>query len=513
MLDAARLVESVDYYKRFIDFCSTWNVNTIIFRLVDDQGSALRFQSHPELLTHPNALSHEQVHELVDHARLRHVELLPEVESFGHTHYITGTPEHAELNDKGARGAGAEGEDWAEGVIPLHPKTMQLIADLYREVAGLFPSPYLHGGCDEVNWGASSYSAELLRTRSRSLVWGEHLNALREIARGVGKEFMVWGDHVLRKQPDILDHLDKRVIILDWEYADTNPVTVGAIAERAITRGFRIVGGPALHWSRWGARIGTDQLRNVDAFADVYRDLRSPLALGVIVTNWLPTRYLQNAIWDSLAYAATAMDKGSATAKSEGLARFVSRHYDGMWSAAWAGIYHLLYGFMPPKPFASGGIPLVAPWADERALRAAVACRDRLEPPFAELRARLANRDLIVHRNQADFEAFCLTVEYLEHIYKRHRAVAEEGPAALSDPATAERLIQGIAERDRYVADKLRLDWNGGRDPAGIDGENTHGAFGFQEKDLLAIHFLAAARFSGELAQNPERFRAMLSTA
>jgi beta-galactosidase GanA len=508
MLDAARLVETLDYYKRFIDFCVAWNVNTVVFRTADDQGCAIRFQSHPELLTHPNALNHEQVRDLVNYARLRGVELLPEVESFGHTHYITGTPEHAELSDKGT-----EGETWAEVVIPLHPETMQILTDLYREVAELFPSPYLHGGCDEVNWGASDYSARLLRTRSRSQVWGEYLNALQALALSAGKEFLVWGDHVLRRQPDILDYLDKRVIILDWEYADTDPITVAAIAERAIERGFRVVGGPALQWGQWGPRIGSDQLRNVDAFADVYRNLKSPLALGVIVTNWVPTRYLQNAIWDSLAYAATAMSEGSAVAREEAFPRFVARHYGCEWDADWDGAFRTLYGYMPPKRFASGRIPLVVPWADLAALHAAVTAKEQLEPPLADLRARLEQVAPLIRRNQADFAALCLTVEYLEHVYWRHRIVAAEAPAAARDREVAGCLMRDIAERDRQMADKLRQDWNTGRDPAGVEKEaepGQHAMFGFEEKDYLMAHLLAAVRFSGELAQDPERYISIL---
>jgi N-acetyl-beta-hexosaminidase len=49
MIDAARTVERMDHYYRFIDFCAEWGFNTLIFRLTDDEGSAYQFQSHPEL--------------------------------------------------------------------------------------------------------------------------------------------------------------------------------------------------------------------------------------------------------------------------------------------------------------------------------------------------------------------------------------------------------------------------------------------------------------------------------
>ncbi len=72
MLDAARLVESQEYYRRFLDFCAEWSVNAVIFRLTDDQGCALRFRSHPELVTHPNALTPEEAQALASYAAARH---------------------------------------------------------------------------------------------------------------------------------------------------------------------------------------------------------------------------------------------------------------------------------------------------------------------------------------------------------------------------------------------------------------------------------------------------------
>src|SRR5580698_10624759 len=59
MVDAARVPETLDYYRRVIEFCADWQLNTIHFRLADDQGSALRFNSVPNLFTHNHAFTHD----------------------------------------------------------------------------------------------------------------------------------------------------------------------------------------------------------------------------------------------------------------------------------------------------------------------------------------------------------------------------------------------------------------------------------------------------------------------
>ena len=57
MIDAARQPESLPYYHRLIDFCADWGLNTLLFRLCDDQGCAVRFERRPDLVTHEHALN------------------------------------------------------------------------------------------------------------------------------------------------------------------------------------------------------------------------------------------------------------------------------------------------------------------------------------------------------------------------------------------------------------------------------------------------------------------------
>jgi len=99
MADAGRVPEDPSYYRRAIDFCREWNMNAYLISLADDQGCAFRFKSHPELITHKNALTPGQARELADYAHQRGVELIPEIESFGHTRFITGVPQYAHLQD------------------------------------------------------------------------------------------------------------------------------------------------------------------------------------------------------------------------------------------------------------------------------------------------------------------------------------------------------------------------------------------------------------------------------
>jgi hypothetical protein len=488
MLDAARLVESPDYYRRFLDFCVEWGINAVIFRLADDQGCALRFRSQPELLTHPNALTPEEAQALASYAAARGIELIPEIESLGHSLYITRAPEHADLDDQSP-----DGHSWANALIPLHPKTMQLIGDLYAEAAELFPGRYLHAGCDETNWGGSAFSQELLKTRTKAQVWGDYLNALNTIVRGLGREMIVWDDMVLQHEPAILDHLDRDIILHDWEYAGTDPAPVTARLALAREKGFHMIGGPALHWCKWGPRVGTAQLANLDAYADVFRADGDPASVGVIATNWCPARYLRDAIWDGLAYAAVAMNEGGAAARATAFQRFVERHYGAEWNDTWAGLFATLYAAAPTRQ-GDAPVRLLVPWASAEELRQASAAALLPQPPFADLLDTLDSLQPSICRNHADFAAFRLTVAYLAHLYWRQAAVCGQSGEALR------AALVEVDRRDAELARQLAADWHATRCGDPLTGYAQLATWGFGPEDWLHGRFLAAAQFTREYA-------------
>lgn len=501
MVDAGRVPESLDYYKTVIKFCADWELNALQFRLADDQGSALRFSSVPDLLFHKHAFAPEQLHELAQFARSHGVDLIPELESFGHTGYITRSVAYAHLLDEESQNSEFT------GVIPVHPETAALFKKLYGEIAAIFPSSFLHGGCDEVNWGGSALSRSALRTKNRAQIWAEYLNSLNHIAEGLGKQFIVWGDMVLHKEPAILGQLSKTIIVMDWNYKETNTAKAQEALSAIQANGSRAIGAPGLISYRWGPRAGADQLGNIDAFADAYFASENRNSLGVILTNWVPSRYIQNSIWDGFAYAAVAFKNGKATARNAGFRRFVEKHYGAGWDDVWEEAFRLIYEAAPQvtgRDAAPGTVPLHVPWSNDEQLAALIKDRSRRSYPFTRLRSLLAQLEPQVLKNLADFQAFELCVEYLEKMFWRETIVVE---SSITKPLTqkdASLVIQRIAERDRVLADVLSKDWDQGRFPD--SAAKLKPLFGFQPKDQLLFQWDRAAQYSASLAGHSDRF-------
>lgn len=510
MVDAGRVPETIEYYKRVIEFCAEWGFNTLQFRLTDDQGSAMRFTSVPNLITHGNAFSADQLRALAEFAQRHNVDLLPEIESFGHTGYITRSPTYAHLLDREA----VVSSEFT-GIIPVNAESLQLFEKLYREVASVFPSTWLHGGCDEVNWGGSMLSRKALQTKNRAQIWAAYLNSLNEIAVGLGKQFIIWGDVVLHKEPEILAELNKNIILMDWNYRDNSSATLRETLHKISANGSRGIGAPALTCYKWGARVGTEQLRNIDAYADAYFETTDPNSLGVILTNWIPSRYIQNSIWDGFAYAAVAFNEGTAAAQTSGFRRFVEKHYRATWNEVWGEVFHMIYDAAPYMKDSETeswmGLPLQVPWSSDEELAILLKDSSHLPNPFTQIRSLLIQLQPLVMKNFADYQAFELCVEYLETVFWRQAVVVDHVAKRLLERETTDLLIQNIAERDRDLAMTLTEDWNNGRFPD--SAAKNEPLYDLQPKDQLLFQWNRAAAYSASQASHPDRFHQIMQKA
>jgi hypothetical protein len=480
-IDAARLTERPEYYRRIIDFCHDWKLNTILFRLTDDQGSAFRFESHPELATHDHALSPAAARELAEYGQRRGVILIPEVESFGHTTYITSVAKFAHLAD-----TPPGGRTGFVGLSPVNPDSLPLMRDLYSEVAKAFASSrYIHGGCDEVNWGGSELSRKALEKRSRAEIWADYLNGLDTIARELNKELIVWGDFVAHKEPEILEHLSKRVIVMDWQYYVTDPQPLADTARKIADAGIRAIGAPALISCEWGPRPGAQTLANVDAFVEAYanNDSRN---LGVIVTNWIPSRYLASSLWDSFAYVAMSLSDGPDAARSMAFRRFVERFYGADWSETWKSAFADLYRITPGRTCTREWKPprLPLPSTSDDDVKQNIAGAGLDPAPYEKVAGALRMLDRKVKRNRTEFASFSLAADYIAHVVWREQQW--RGGTNFAE----------IARRDADILKMLEIEWNMTRfdDSRG----KSEKMVGLTPYDQLILRMRQAAKYSAE---------------
>lgn len=296
MIDCSRLLEPKAYYHRLLDFMSDWGMNTLLLHFSDDHGLSLKIRGFGELAV-PNAFTAADLAALLEHAKSCGIDVIPELETFGHSRYITDNPKYRHLF------AGRWKRKLTFNAIdPLHKDTRSLMRRLIREVAKMFPSEYLHLGCDEVD--LSEY-CRLHHLPDADVVWADYVNLMIGMTRQVGKTPIIWADHVIKSEA-IAERLRKDVVLANWRYWEVkNPDGLAKMKRFGFDS---YIVAPSIACYRYRFFPPREGFENVDDLLAVGRKNK---AIGLINTVWLPTRYLQNAMYYGIAYGASAVSKGS----------------------------------------------------------------------------------------------------------------------------------------------------------------------------------------------------------
>lgn len=312
LIDCSRVLEHPAYYFHLVDLLARWGMNTLVLHFSDDHGLAIRLPGL-EHLAMPHAMSAETVEDLIDHAAHKDVSIIPEIETFGHTRYITDHPDYQHLaawpNPQRLK---------FNAIDPLSLDAFALLKRLIDATCELFPSHYIHVGCDEVNLGRLCKRDHIDPHKT----WADHVNRMFALVGDQGRVPMFWADHPINNTK-ICEKLDKDAVAVDWHYeADANDAGIKTLKQA----GFRDVvaaPGTGTHLWRFQPADGTlENIRRMSRYAAKH-DL-----LGVITTQWQPAYYVQRAMDYGIAYAAVAATQGGKVNRAAFDRRFARETFD-----------------------------------------------------------------------------------------------------------------------------------------------------------------------------------------
>jgi hexosaminidase len=184
LLDVGRHFMPKEFVKKFIDLLALHKMNSFHWHLTDDQGWRIEIKKYPKLTQigawrketlvgrlesssqkelkfdgtpHGGFYTQDDAREIVEYARMRHVNVVPEIEMPGHAQAAIAA--YPELGNTGQQLE--VGTKW--GVIEniFNPKetTILFLQDVLTEILQIFPSEYIHIGGDEAvktQWKASA---------------------------------------------------------------------------------------------------------------------------------------------------------------------------------------------------------------------------------------------------------------------------------------------------------------------------------------------------------------------
>jgi len=244
--------------KKYIDLLAYYKMNRLHWHLTEDQGWRIEIKKYPKLTSvgawrteadgtvYGGFYTQDDIREIVQYAKQRHVEVIPEIELPGHSLAAlaaypelscTGGPHKVETNWGVFKDIYCAGND----------QTIQFMKDVMNEVCQLFPSTYIHIGGDE----APKYR------------W-EHCNKCQERIKKEGlKNTEALQGWFIRQMEDYLSKKGRRLI--GWD-----EIIEGGLSPMATIQSWRGMEG-AIH----AAQTGHDAIVSPTSHAYLDYDIKT----------------------------------------------------------------------------------------------------------------------------------------------------------------------------------------------------------------------------------------------
>lgn len=148
-LDCSRHFFTADEVKKVIDQMTRVKLNVLHWHLVDDQGWRIECKTLPLLHeTTGTYYTQEEIRSVIEYARVRGMEIIPEIDMPGHTRSMIAAYPH--LSCFGEKTELCQFDGIFEKILcPGKDETFEFIEKLLTEVCALFPDDRFHIGGDE----------------------------------------------------------------------------------------------------------------------------------------------------------------------------------------------------------------------------------------------------------------------------------------------------------------------------------------------------------------------------
>ncbi len=308
MLDISRdKVPELDTLKQLVDMLADWKINQLQLYMEH----TFAYRGHDAVWRDADPMTAADVRSLEVYCRARHIELVPNQNSFGHFHrWLVHQPYRrlAESPEGIEHPFSFEREPYS--LCPIDPGSLGLLAELYDQLLPCFNSGLFNVGLDETFDLGAGRSAAACAERGKGRVYLEFLQQVHGLVRERGRRMQFWGDVIL-EHPELIDELPEDAIALEWGYEANHPFATDARRFAASGLDFYVCPGTG-SWNSFAGRT-RNTLENLAAAAV---QGRARGALGYLITDWGDHGHLQ-----PLAVSYPGLAAGAAFAWNAGIAR------------------------------------------------------------------------------------------------------------------------------------------------------------------------------------------------
>jgi hexosaminidase len=285
MLDVSRdKVPELRTLYALVDRLARWKLNQLQLYMEH----TFAYPGHERVWRDASAFTPEEVRALDAYCAERHIELVPNQNSFGHMQrWLVHEPYRAlaECPEGFEHPWSPRGEPY--GLCATDPASLVFLRSLYSELLPNFRSHLFNVGLDETLDLGHGRSREACAARGTERVYLEFLQAVQRQVHEHGHVMQFWGD-IIVKRPDLIAELPRDAIALEWGYEADHPFAEHLALFRAAGLDFYVCPGT----SSWNSIAG----RTENAIANLAlaaREGKAAGAVGLLITDWGDHGHLQ----------------------------------------------------------------------------------------------------------------------------------------------------------------------------------------------------------------------------
>ena len=263
-LDCARQFYTIDEIKRLLDYMSFFKLNRFHWHLTDNEAWRVELECYPNLTKvgafrgyneaippfygtgydkNGGYYSRAEVKELIEYAKLRNIEIMPEIDLPAHSWTLLQIM--PELRDSSTNIIAEDVGNYPNNTInPALEETHIFLKKILEELSDIFSFNIIHVGVDErpkESWEGSPKVIEYMKNNniaSYDELQDNYMNNIITILKKSNKLTAAWNEAALPPHNDIgssgsAGKIDKSCIIFAWEHPD-----VGLMSAR---KGFKTV--------------------------------------------------------------------------------------------------------------------------------------------------------------------------------------------------------------------------------------------------------------------------------
>lgn len=286
---------TLDFMKEQIRTLAEYKIN--LYGLYMEDVFAL--PDEPIVTPQQDALTPEEMRELVAYAKQYYVTIVPELETFGHLHNVLRYDIFSQL------------AEIPHGAVltPTQAGTYDFLGRMIADIAPSFPGPFFHIGADETFQLGEGQTKQFIAEKGEGQVYLDHIVKLDAMLKPYHKQTMFWAD-IAEHFPQLLPTLPKDLIAVVWEYSAQpdyeNRLVPFKNAELPI-----FVSPGVSDWNR----IYPDYNAAYENIRNLTRDGQKYGALGMLNTDWNDHgERLEGLEWPGFVFgAACAWQEGESS--------------------------------------------------------------------------------------------------------------------------------------------------------------------------------------------------------